>query len=242
MLLAPRASIAAVSYLARDPMLSPMAEQARQIPVVRGQAEEVLQLDPDLVITSPFSTRATVDLLRRLGRRVVLVPLAQDIEGVRNGLRQVGAAIGSGPDAERMIAAFDQRLAKFEARRSDQQPSALVYGIAGIASGPGSLADSALRAAGLVNAAASLRLDAKGALPLELLLARAPDLLVLGTLPDDNPTVQADNLRHPALTRLQARIANVHVPQNLLFCATPHVADAIALLIGARAGLAKVRS
>ena len=57
MLLAPE-RIAALSILATDPLLSVMAAEARRYPLVRGDAEEVLRFDPDLVVAAPFAARA----------------------------------------------------------------------------------------------------------------------------------------------------------------------------------------
>ena len=85
--LVPRKRIAALSYLAVDPTLSLKVDEARGLKLVRGMAEEVLALKPDLVIAQEYSTTATVDLLQRLGFRVVLVPLATDFAGMRRAIR-----------------------------------------------------------------------------------------------------------------------------------------------------------
>ena len=69
--------IAALSFLARDANLSAISARARTIHQVRGAAEEVLSLDPDLVLAGTYTTPATVDLLRRLGRNVTVLPIAE---------------------------------------------------------------------------------------------------------------------------------------------------------------------
>ncbi len=54
----------------------PFPRRQGGIPITRGAAEDVLRYDPDLVLAGPFGVSATVSLLRRLGRNVVVVPLA----------------------------------------------------------------------------------------------------------------------------------------------------------------------
>jgi iron complex transport system substrate-binding protein len=239
MLLSAPERIAALSFLARDQSLSAMASEAERFASVRGDAEEVLRLDPDLVLAGPLAARATVDLLKRLGRRVVSIPLAEDLAGISQSLRLVGEVVGEQARAEQLAVAFEARLATLardgEARRP--RPTALVYHVAGLASGKGSLPDHALTAAGFANAAGRMPLDARGALQLEVLITNPPDLLVLAQTGAEYRTVQADNLRHPTLRRLTARVPTVHVPQRLWICGTPHVADAIELLAEARARL-----
>ncbi|MBK9079818.1 MAG: hypothetical protein IPL91_12170 [Hyphomicrobium sp.] len=60
--------IAGVSYLATDPTLSADAVRLEPFKKLKGTAEEVLALHPDLVIAGEYTTGATVDLLRRLGQ------------------------------------------------------------------------------------------------------------------------------------------------------------------------------
>ncbi len=49
-MLAPKESVQALSFLAGDPQMSVMADQAAGYLLIRGQAEEVLPLEADLVI------------------------------------------------------------------------------------------------------------------------------------------------------------------------------------------------
>ena len=97
--------------------MSAIPEKARGIPVTRGAAEDVLRYDPDLILAGPFGVSASVDLLRRLGRRVVIVPLPQDLGGVRTAVRTVAAAAGAEREGEALIADFDRRLARLAASR-----------------------------------------------------------------------------------------------------------------------------
>ncbi|MGE5360084.1 MAG: hypothetical protein ACM3NQ_13785, partial [Bacteroidales bacterium] len=69
-----RDRIAALTYLAVDPTVSMRVEDARGLKGVHWFAEEVLALQPDLVIAQEYSATGAVDMLRRLGFRVVLVP------------------------------------------------------------------------------------------------------------------------------------------------------------------------
>src|SRR5262245_20537950 len=58
--LVPRDRIAAVTHLAADPTVSAIPEKARGILITHGDAEDVLRLDPDLILAGPFGVRSTV--------------------------------------------------------------------------------------------------------------------------------------------------------------------------------------
>lgn len=239
--LVPRDRIAAVSHLAADAAVSAAAAQAAGIPATRGEAETALRFDPDLVLAGEWSTPATVSLLERIGRRVVKVPLAGDLDGIRAAIRQVAAAVEDIAAGERLVAGLDRRIAA-AGPRSDAAPphggrSALVYQVNGLASGAGSLADALMTAAGLANHARRLGLGAGGTLALERLVGDPPDLLVLTGPVDEYRTAVADNLRHPALVALRAGRASVIVPWRYWLCGTQHAATAVRLLAEARARL-----
>lgn len=232
--LVPRERIAAVTHLAADPTVSAIPAKARGLPITHGAAEDVLRYKPDLIIAGPFGVSATVDLLRRLKQNIVIVPQPSDIDGVRIAVRTAAAAVGEQAKGEAMLAAFDQRLARVAARPDAQRPSAIIYQVGGSVSGPGSLAAAAITAAGFRNMAAEYRLTRGGQVPLELLVATPPDLLVVASAAGEYRTAVADNLRHPALLALRRHHASLELPWQMWLCGTPNIADAIEQLADAR--------
>ncbi len=227
--LVPRERIAAVSFLATDRTLSAYASRLQGLKQVRGTAEEVLTLAPDLVIAGEYTTGPTVDLLRRLGVKLLVVPLASNFDGLRQSLRLIAEAVGEKERGEAVIAEFDERV---RGARSTVpgQPTAIAYQVNSLTSGPGSLLDAALEAAGYHNIARDRQLGPAGRLPLEALVASPPDLIVLANAPGDFKTVLGDNLRHPAFADLLRRRPNVHLPMPLWMCATPKIAEAVEIL------------
>ena len=231
-----RERIAAVTHLAGDPAVSAIPERAKGFPVTHGAAEDVLRHDPDLILAGPFGVASTVSLLRRLNRNLVVVPLPQDLAGVRAAVRVVAAAVGEQARGEAMIAAFDRRLARLPPP-AGAPPSAVIYQVGGAVSGAGSIADSALAAAGYRNVSGEYRLTRGGQVPLESLVAKPPDLLVLASHMLEYRTVLADNLRHPAVRALRSHGASLELPWRTWLCGTPHLADAIEELAAARVRL-----
>jgi iron complex transport system substrate-binding protein len=226
--LADGAQIAAVTHLAADPDLSAIPQKARGFAVTHGGAEDVLRYDPDLILAGPFGVAASVALLRRLDRNVLVVPLPRDLDGVRTAVRLVAAAVGATPKGEAMIADFDRRLPLPSSSR--HPPSAVLYQPGGAVSLPGSLAAAALAAAGLRNLAPAYPLTRDGQVPLESLLVMPPDLLVLGSGGADYPDPLPGGLSHPALHLLFRHRPTLALPWRDWLCGTPHIADAIVRL------------
>ncbi len=229
--------IRALSWLAADPTLSAIADRAEAFPGVRDQAEEVLALDPDLVIAQEYSATATVSMLERLGRKVLMVPLATDFEGIRKAVRTISAAVGETARGEEIVARFDARLAAVKPPAREHRPTAIAWEVNSLTSGPRTLLDEAMTAAGFDNLARGEALGAGGRLPLESLVASPPDLLVYANGPDEFRTVTADNLRHPALREVARRRPTIHIAMPQWLCGTPELAGAVERLADARKAL-----
>lgn len=227
-----RDRIAALTYLAVDPAVSLKVEEARGLKGVHWMAEEVLALEPDLVIAQEYSATAAVSVLRRLGFRVVLVPLATDFEDMRRAIRIMAEAVGDKPRGEAMIAAFDKRLAAVRPQ-GPERPRALAYDVNSFAADSGSLVDAALTSAGFHNMARDVPLGPGGRLPLEEIVADPPDLIVLPNTANELRSIVGENLRHPAFASLLASRPHITLPTPQWLCATPKIAEAVEEL-GAR--------
>lgn len=233
-MLAPKASVQALSFLAGDPQMSVMAAETADYRLIRGQAEEVLPLEADLVIAGVYSTPATVALMRRLGQRIEILPMSSELDGIRQNVHLVAGWLGREAEGQRIVADFDARLADVARTAATRPPAAIVYYVNSLAAGRGTLADTVLKAAGYRNLAAEQGIVGEGYLPLELIITDPPDLIVLGNGFEHYRSITADNLRHPALHRLFERVPHVVLPQALLMCDTPHVIEAIESLAAAR--------
>lgn len=235
LLIAPRERIAALSFLAQEPAVSVLAKEAEGLPITYGLAEEILPLAPDLVLTSAFSTRPTVAILRKLGVPVLELPVASDLAGIRRNIRLVSEALGETARGEALIAAFDSRLAAVAPTPDDPKPLAVLYGANGYTAGRDTLPAAAMAAAGYRNLAVELGLSGTARLPLEHLLSADPALLIVNHS-ERGPALAQVALQHPALRRAFADRALIQVPSALWVCGTPLVADAVELLAQLRQG------
>lgn len=233
MLLAERERIASVSYLAVDPQSSALAEAAADLRLNHGLTEEILPLEPDLILAGAFTTRPSVFLLRKLGLPVTELPVANNLDDIRRNIRSVAAALGERARGEELIAAMDARLPEPPAAPEDHRALAALYWANGYTSGDGTLADASVQAAGFRNLGRELGMTGTGQLPLEALLAADPAMLVTGRK-RQGPALANEIFRHPALKRAFAGKPNVSVPDHLWVCGTPFVAEAVARLAEAR--------
>ena len=224
--LAAPGTVKSVTWLARDPALSNVAALARDVPVNRGLAEDIVPLAPDLVIAGAYTTRTAVGLLRRLGVPVLELGVPASVDEALAQITTVAAALGTPAAAAQLIADIRARLAALP-RPGPTQPIAAVYQPNGFTIGQGSLVNDLLSRAGLRNLAVEQRIDNYGALPLELLLLAQPDLLIMNAAEDRGPAMAYEVLRHPALMRRFSAARIVSVPSAWWSCPGPRLMDAV---------------
>lgn len=226
-----RDRIASVTHLAHDPLYSPRAAAFAGIPANYGLAEEVLALQPDLVLTGPFSRPSTTALLRRLGYRVVEVPVAETLAEVRRQITELAGLVGAEARGAAMIADIERRLGALPPRR-DPAPDAMIYDTNGLTGGAGTLADEVLAYAGFDNTARRLGIDGWRLLDLETLIFGRPDYLVIEDLREVPPSLGRELLLHPALREPQIR--HIELPSSQWVCPGPAVLTAAETLAAAR--------
>jgi iron complex transport system substrate-binding protein len=230
--LADRDDIASVTWLSRDPNNSNVADLAVQVPVNHGLAEEVVPLAPDLVVAGTYTTRTAVAFLRRMGARLLELDVPRSLDDVLAQIREVAQAVGEPERGERMIAAMERRLAALGERATHAHLHALVLNPNGFTSGPGSLVDKIITAAGLTNLAAGLDVGNYGRVPLETVAVSGVDVLILNGRRDGPPSLATELLHHPVLAKLPHLARLVVLPSRLWTCGGPALVEAAERLAG----------
>lgn len=236
LLLVDHRRIAALTQFATDRDWSNMPNEARGFRITHGRAEEVMPLMPDLVIGGEYTAADTIALLRRVGQRVEVMRLANSIEGVRAGMRWVGAIVGEPDEADALVADLDRRLAAVAAAvPPGPRPVLAFYNTSGFTAEPGTLADDVIRLAGFDNLAGQLGLRIGGRLNLEHVATARIDALIAIDTAETSASRAVETVRHPVLARLAAHRPFVAIPGRLWTCETPFVAEAAERLARLRA-------
>lgn len=219
--------IKSLSYVATDPYLSSVPDEARKFHLNYGAAEEILPLEPDLVVAGQYTTRATVTLLKRLKYRVVEMPVAFTLDDIRRNVRIMANAVGEVEKGQAILAAFDRTVGPAPGENERQQaPVAALYWANSYSSGRGTLSDAVIRHAGFRTLADTLGFQGAGYVPMEALLHSRPDVLVVGMMRKEEALAQ-QVFRHPAMVKTFGDHLKITVPDRYWSCGTPYTARAV---------------
>jgi len=231
MLLADPEQIASVTWLVKDPTLSWFARQSERYPSNRGLAEEILVLQPDLVLAGTFTTPTTISLLKQLDVPLLQLPMAKDLADIVEQIRAVARVLGQIERGEQVVAEMHKKLAQLPPWPDDAAPLiAALFQPNGLTATADTLVHDALRQAGVQNLAVLRDLPNYARLPLETLLYDQPDLLVLNDYVEKQPSLAQQVMRHPALQRSFMHARSVVVPAQAWSCGSPNFVRAVDIL------------
>lgn len=208
--------IAGLTRLARDRTMSAGAKRADRLPAIDASAEDLLAIDPDLVLTDAGFPSPAMTALPGRHFRTVELPWVTSYADIVAQLRQVGDAVGHPDRAEALVARMDRALARIDARAGEGRVAA-DYQRRGFLTGTGTLVDELMQRVGLVNLATRLGKPALSQLTLEEMVAAGPDMLV--RTGGDGRVVDrgTELLAHPAI----AAVPRVELPQAWTVCGGP---------------------
>ncbi|MCG8426155.1 MAG: ABC transporter substrate-binding protein [Chromatiales bacterium] len=233
MLAAPE-QIASISHLALDREGSYMAEQAKGYPINYGTTEELIALEPDLILVSQFNRQKNTEILRHLGYRVEAFATTESIAGIRSNIRQMAKLLEREPEGEALIADMDRRIAEITNDIQGEPLPALFYQPRGYTSGLKTLHDEALKLTGWRNISAEYGVIGYGAIDLETVLQAKPVQLFTSAYAPGTTSLAQQQINHPALKKVTKGKTLINIEYRYWICGGPMIVEAIEKLAKVR--------
>jgi iron complex transport system substrate-binding protein len=227
MTLADPPQILGLSPYARDPARSWAAAQADSFPRLSGTAEDVLILQPDVVVAGRFTKLATRELLKDKGLRVVEFDAARSLDDVKKQIRLMGEVTRHPDRASAEIDRLDAAIAHVRQLAARKPYRVLAVSRRGWVTGGDSLTSSLLANAGLSNAARDLGIKSGRFASLETIVDLKPDFILVS---DDSGFAEDEGsafLLHPALERFYPATKRIVIPERLTVCGGPMLSEAM---------------
>lgn len=222
--LADREQIAGLTRNAADPHMSAAAAQARGL-LLGQSAEEVLAIDPDLVVGMPVRRSAVMAPLRSQNYRTLDLRAAESFADIVAQTRKVARAVGHPERGEAQVAHMQRQL------HGLGQPGrgrvAAHYQRRGFLTGTDTLIDDLMQRVGLVNLARKLGKPALSQLSIEELVAARPDFIIIESLTERITDQGTEMLHHPALRD----IPRLRLPHAWTVCGGPAYVQAVRSLV-----------
>jgi len=207
--------IVAVTRFAADPAYSYVSDRLQPHMTIIDQlnAEQVLALDPDIVLIAVWNDPDTVHQLRDLGVKLYTFARFSTVQDALDNIARIGEITGDEERAQALIDEFHRRAQEVAARVSGRpRPAVLVWDDWGTTVGPGTSAHDIIEMAGGRNVAAEHGIVGWQTIDAEAVVRMNPDVIIT---PYD-PNFVARILSDPALATVKAvRDGRVYYVQHL---------------------------
>lgn len=223
LLLAPREHIASVSFMSVNPLYSAYHERVGDIALNHARIEEIVAMQPDLVLAYELSDSQLVRILRQLQFRVEVVPAPQSLASVGQTIETVAGLLGEAEKGRQLVEQMEERLTRLERNAERVPPLAVIYAPNGYSPGTNTLQGSLLEAAGFSNLSRQLGNENGAAIPLELLLRHQPGLFIIDDEESNVNSLAQKKLSHPALRKSLNNAQVARIAGRYWSCPTPQV-------------------
>lgn len=213
--LADRGQIAGLTKNATDVEMSGEAAKAAGIPLLSNSAEQILAIEPDLIIGMPASRSAALRALPQQDYPLLDLATANTLDEIYTSIRETAAAIGHTERGSALIARMQGELAGLP--KPGKGRVAAYYQRRGYMTGTGTLIDELMGRVGLVNLAGKLGKPPLSQLSLEEMVAAEPDFLIVESATDVVTDQGSEMLHHPAIKD----IPRISIPQAWTVCGSP---------------------
>ncbi len=207
--------IAALSEDAHNPRISLQHEKAKDIPTTRGSAEEILLLNPDLVIANRWRGVKTTEILRQSDIPVLMLSLPVTFEDIQAETHKVAQALGEEERAETLLSDLKQAL---NGQDQAKTQTAAYFMPGGYSAGQNTFVETVIHAAGYRNLASELGMKGWSSLSLEELVLDKPDLLVMSFFKRGRHSLSTRLRQHSALQEFIKTTPVIDVPDKYWAC------------------------
>jgi iron complex transport system substrate-binding protein len=196
--------------------------------IQKADLEQLVALRPDLVVVSEYTDADFLKQLDRTGMRFHRIEGLSTLPGIRKAILDLGRAVGETAAAERLVKAFDAKLADVAKRLAGVRQPRLLYWSGGMSAGADTAIGSLIECAGARNVGRELGISGIAPPGGERAFVADPDAILVGTWPRAVESVQEEPLLGKARAVREGRI--VVLPTSLLVALSQFSADACVAL------------
>lgn len=223
--LVPVDKIAGVSELSRPAVEQLFPHLLDTIPFHVINAENILEMKPDLLITSPWSNPWIPRIAEQINARTITIEPANNFADIKSITRQLGKEVGAAKRAEELIKEMEASLTRTAALAdtNTKRPRVIAWNSGDTVPAQGTLTDEIIQIAGGHNLANQESFGSQRSLTIEEVLTNQPAIILQEAPPKgDSARTRANN--HPALSYHQGT-KRISYNATLHACGLPQSAD-----------------
>ncbi len=205
-----------------------LSEQARGYPSRRPLMEIILKEKPEIVVRQWGGGAGLLQMLEAHTIKTVQLDYVSDFDGIVRNIKKIANTLGQSDAASENTQNLQNRREKLKLQSENYKSIRALYVTpGGVTAAKGTMMNTIMKEAGLINVATLNGNVGWSALPAEVLVQDPPDLLITGFF--DSGLEQSANwsaAKHPVFRKLFRDVATIAMPLNMVSCAGPNTIKA----------------
>ena len=181
--------ISALTYLASNNTISNVADRASGFPEIHTNLEQVIELNPDLVIVASYVNQNFRRQLSNSGIKTLFLSEFQGLNSVKENISLIGKAVCEEKNAKSVIKEMERKLESSLKKIPEDKisPKVLYYSPSGFTAGKGSMVGEIIERSGAINLGSKAGVKDFGKISLEYIIESDPDIIILSSYNPSNP-------------------------------------------------------
>lgn len=222
----PLERIAALSPLATDSSYSNVTEIAQKLGRTVHNLEQLLALQPDLVLVAQYNRAELLTLLNQVQIPTLKLTRFSQLQDIQDNIRSIGQAIGEESRATALLEQMTTALTRLQAQIPKRAPPRVIsYSLEGLTAGRDTTFNAIVQAIGAMNLSAEHGIEGVVAISSEQLIAWQPDFIVVAAASDQFDAILQQLQAQPTFRAVHGKI--IFIEQRYLSTASHHIITAI---------------
>lgn len=231
-----RDRIAGVTYLTDDRSISNVADRVADIPKIHANLEQIVEIEPDLVIVSGFLSNDFISLVNAAGLNTLLLKDVRSIADIRKNILMIGEAVCEEEAAEKLVSEMEEKIDSIR-RNVDshhEHRRVLFYSAPGFTAAGNSTVDEIITLAGGKNVFGDERNFQTSRISLEYIVETDPDIIILSSFAPSNQDFAKEFAGNEAIRETSAyKNDRIHVIEGRYIVSSSHyIVNAVRELAG----------
>lgn len=222
----PPERIAALSPLATDSSYSNVTEIAQKLGRTVHNLEQLLALQPDLVLVAQYNRAELLTLLNQVQIPTLKLTRFSQLQDIQDNIRSIGQAIGEESRATALLEQMTTALTRLQAQIPKRAPPRVIsYSLEGLTAGRDTTFNAIVQAIGAMNLSAEHGIEGVVAISGEQLIAWQPDFIVVAAASEQFDAILQQLQAQPTFRAVHGKI--IFIEQRYLSTASHHIITAI---------------
>ena len=201
-----KSRISGVTYLASDESISNIHKESANIKGVYANLEQIVELDPDLLIVSVYKSQDVKKQIQKAGINTLYLDEIISFQSLKENILKIGNAVCESENAQILVSNMQNKLdiIKKKIPENGTKPRILYYSPPGYTAGKQSTINEIIEQSGGINIGSEVTKSSYDKISLEYIVESNPDIILISSYNPSHINFEKEFIINPVIKEIPA--------------------------------------